>query len=197
MLNGALPDSYAAQIEEKVHLDPIEEVRQTWIEVLRLPELSLVTVVELLSPANKIGIGRQEYLNKRVALFRQPVHLVELDFLLGGHRLPMRKPLPSGDAYAIVSRAERRPDAEVYAWSLRDGLPTIPIPLTAPDPEVPLDLAPAFSMAYERGRYARILRYAEPIAFPLDPEERAWAEERARTAPDLDLIAAAKKGSVP
>jgi len=156
----------------------LEEVREVWIEIRRLPEMSLVTVVELLSPSNKIGDGRHEYLDKRRSLIDQPVHLVELDLLIGGRRLPMRHHLPPGDAYAIVSRAERRPDSEVYAWNLRDGLPTIPIPLAEPDPDIPLDLAPAFATAYRRGRYARVLRHDAPYPIPIDPEDRAWIETR-------------------
>ena len=31
--------------------------------------------------------------------------VVEVDLLLGGHRLPMRGPLPAGDCYALVSRS--------------------------------------------------------------------------------------------
>lgn len=154
----------------------VEEVRETRIEVLRLPELTLITVVELLSPSNKTGAGRTEYLEQRLALIDQPIHIVELDFLLGGRRLPMRGSLPRGDAYAFVSRAGRRPDCDVYTWTIRDLLPKIPVPLAEPDPDVPLDLAPAFAMAYKRGRYARILRYQQPLTLTLLAEDRAWAE---------------------
>lgn len=158
----------------------LEEIRERWIEIRKLPDLSLVTVIELLSPSNKTGNGRSEYLQRRQSLIDQPVHLVEIDLLLGGRRSPMRRPLPPGHAYAIVSRAERRPDAEVYAWSLRDPLPTIPIPLAAPDPDIPLNLAPAFAMAYRRGRYGRILRYDQPLRADLDAEDVAWIEATAR-----------------
>ena len=154
----------------------VEEVRDTRIEVLRVPELSLVTVVELLSPSNKTGAGRAEYLEKRLALVDQPIHIVELDFLLGGRRLPMRGPLPFGNAYAFVSRSGRRPACDVYAWTIRDPLPTIPLPLSEPDPDVPLDLSPAFATAYKRGRYARILRYQQPLTLPLSADDRTWAE---------------------
>ena len=44
--------------------DP-EEIRQTWLEIRRLPELELVTVVEVLSPVNKAWPGRPSYLAKR------------------------------------------------------------------------------------------------------------------------------------
>jgi hypothetical protein len=198
-----LPESYVAQMNEQVHLvrtprgsaptgrtatlepvtipletDMVEEVRETWIEIRRLPSLSLVTIIELLFPSNKVGNGREEYLNKRLELIDQPVHIVELDFLIAGQRLPMRRPLPAGDAYAVVARAERRPDADVYAWKLADSLPTISVPLEAPDPDISLPLGSVYERAYERGLYSRILRYGQSLAIPLAPEVRTWAEEK-------------------
>ena len=152
----------------------LEEVRELWIEIRCLPDMELVTVVELLSPSNKIGEERVEYLEKRAALLNRAVHIVELDLLLGGRRLPMLRPLPPAHAYAIVSRAEQRPDAQVYGWTLRDPLPTIPIPLENPDPDIPLRLAPAFAQTYQEGRYGKLIRYDQPIAFPLSDQNQAW-----------------------
>ena len=37
--------------------DP-EEIRHTWLEIRRLPNMELTTVVEVPSPTNKTGIGR-------------------------------------------------------------------------------------------------------------------------------------------
>jgi hypothetical protein len=161
----------------------VEEVRETWIEIRKLPELSLVSVLELLSPTNKVGTGRVEYLEKRDEYIEKPVHIIEVDLLIAGHRLPMKRALPRGEFHAVVSRAERRPDAEVYSWTLRDPLPAIPIPLSAPDADVLLELAPACAMAYDRGRYSRLLRYREPLDLPLAPADRAWAEALARGGP--------------
>ena len=158
----------------------MEEVRATWIEVRKLPDLALVAVVEVLSPTNKIGRGRVEYVEKRDASIERPVHIVELDFLIAGHRLPMGRPLPPGHFHAIVSRAERRPDGEVYSWTIRDPLPAIPVPLSAPDPDVVIELAPLYAMAYDRGRYARLVRYCDPLDLPLAPDDRSWAEAVAR-----------------
>jgi Protein of unknown function (DUF4058) len=113
-------------------------------------------------------------------LVRQKIRLVELDLLLGGRRLSMSLPFPSGDYYAFVSRAGRRPDSEVYAWTIRDSLPSIPIPLLANTPDVALDLAGVFATTYERGRYARLIDYATTPSVLRKPEERAWAEKWAR-----------------
>jgi Protein of unknown function (DUF4058) len=155
--------------------DP-EEISDRWIEILKLPDLALVTVIEVLSPTNKLGNGREDYLTKRREFLNRPVHFVELDLLLGGHRLPMRSESPLGDFVAMVSRVERRPTAEVYTWSLRDPLPEIPVPLSLPDPDVWFALGHPFAMAYERGRYTKILKYEQPLPFTPTPEDRAWAE---------------------
>lgn len=145
------------------------------IEVRRLPERSLVAVVEVLSPTNK-GRHLDDYAAKRLAVLEQDVHLVELDLLRAGHRPPMDAPLPPGDYFAFVARAGRRPDCDVYAWSVRRVLPPIPIPLRAPDPDVTLDLAAVYDTAHRNGRYSRRIAYGEPLTPPLAPEDRGWAE---------------------
>jgi hypothetical protein len=88
--------------------------------------------------------------------------------LRGGERLPLRGPVPPGDGYAIISRAGRRPNAEVYAWPLDHPLPTIPIPLKAADADVPLDLQAAFSTVYDRAAYDLSLDYRASLSPPLD-----------------------------
>jgi hypothetical protein len=156
----------------------LDQERVSYLEIVHRPRQQLVTTMELLSPSNKEEPGRRDYISKRNAILREPVHLVELDFLLGGRRLPMRSPLPPGDAYAIVSRCETRPDAEVYAWSLRDPLPAIRIPLRAPDPDLVLDLAAVYEETFRRGRYERNLRYGESLQAPLPPAATEWIAMR-------------------
>jgi hypothetical protein len=161
-------------------MEQLQEVRDLWIEIRRRPDRSLVTAIEVLSPTNRIGEGFWDYQAKRRKLIHQDVHLVELDLLVRGRRLPMSQDLPPGDFFAFVSRAGHRPRCDVYAWSVRQPLPRIPIPLLAPDPDVVLDLPALFTTGYDRGRYARWLDYAAPLDLPLAPEDRAWAEELAR-----------------
>jgi Protein of unknown function (DUF4058) len=156
------------------------EIRDVWIEIRRGTSRAPVTVIELLSPTNKTGDGFVEYKLKRRSLIRQKIHLVELDLLLGGRRLPMSLPLPVGDYFAFISRAQRRPNSDVYAWTVRDALPSVPIPLMAGTPDVALDLADVFATTYERGRYARLIDYAAPPSVLRKPEDRAWAQKQAR-----------------
>jgi hypothetical protein len=144
-----------------------EESRETYIEILQRPSRTLVAVLELLSPSNKQEPGRRSYLDKRNGLLRGQVHLVELDLLLSGRRLPLSGDYPPGDFFALISHADRRPECDVYAWSIRQPLPSIPIPLRTPDPDVWVNLAEVFALTFERGRYARSIDYSAPLNVPL------------------------------
>ena len=153
----------------------LEELRETRIDILHRADRSLVGVLELLSPGNRTGEGFNEYRAKRKTILLQKIHLVELDLLLGGSRLPLSRPLPPGDYFAFVSRADNRPNCEVYPWSIRDPLPVIPIPLRAPDADVTIDLEKVFKATYERGRYGRSLSYGQPPPVPLTEDNARWA----------------------
>ncbi len=178
-------DSGIATLEPQTLTLPIDfdEVRESAVHIVRYPDRRLVTHVELLSPANKHNPGRGEYLAKRVALINQQnVNVVEIDLLLGGERLETVEPLPPGDYYAFVSRPPRRPEVDVYAWTVRRALPPIPVPLLPPDADVSLDLALLAGQVHDRGRYRHLLRYDQPPPAALSELDRAWAQDVAIAA---------------
>jgi hypothetical protein len=162
---------------------PVRE-HERFLTVRERESLELVTVIELLSPGNKRrgSDGRREYLDKREAILMGRTHLVELDLLRGGERLPTIEPLPSGDYYAFVSRATRLPTADVYTWLLRQRLPMIPVPLSAGDEDVILDLQAVFDTVYDRAGYDYSLDYRRPIEPPLSEADAAWVREALSTA---------------
>lgn len=149
-------------------------IRNAYLVIRSMRGRDVVTVIELLSPWNKVGDGHGEYLEKREALLKSPVNLVELDLLRGGKRLPTVEPLPPGDLFAFVSRGTERPKTAVYAWSLRRQLPTIPIPLAPGDADVSLELQPAFDETYDRAGYRYSVDYTLPIKPPLSETDAAW-----------------------
>ncbi len=157
-----------------------EEAREAYIRITHRPDNTLVAVLELLSPTNKTLSGFNEYLLKRSELYFQDVHLVEVDLLIGGQRLPMRKKLPPADHYAIISRSDRRPKSDVFAWSLQERIPALPIPLRPPDPDVIIDLSQVFAMTYDRGRYRRVLDYSRRLELPLGSGNLRWAMKLAK-----------------
>ncbi|MEZ6061727.1 MAG: DUF4058 family protein [Planctomycetaceae bacterium] len=174
---GAATSGGVATLEPVTLQETIEEeVREAYIEIINREDRSLVTILEVLSPTNKNEPARGHYLTKRLAILQQPVHLVELDLLRGGRRHNFARPLPPGDYYAYVSRVEKRMGCDVYAWPLERCLPTIPVPLAKPDPDVLLDLQAVFSLTYDRGRYQRAIDYGQPLTPTLDEQSRQWAE---------------------
>ncbi len=162
--HSATPESSVAIAEPIVLTIPLpEEQREPYIAILSLPERQLVTIIELLSPSNKRpnSDGRREYLTKREQILQSPVHLVEIDLLLQGERLPTVEPLPEADFYVFVSRGDRRPAVEVYRWKLKQPLPTIRIPLLPEDPDLLLNLEDAYEQTFARARYDMRLDYTQ------------------------------------
>ncbi len=158
-------------------LPEIKTVRHSYLVIRSLHGRDVVTVIELLSPWNKSGEGRGEYLQKRDALLATPINLVELDLLRGGRRLPTVERLPYGDLFAFVSRGTQRPKSDVYAWSLPRALPTIPTPLAPGDADVPLELQPAFDETYDRAGYRYSANYKLPIEPAMSEPQLAWIRQ--------------------
>jgi hypothetical protein len=156
-----------------------EELRETFLTVRDAATHEVVTVIEMLSAANKRpgSDGRAQYLRKRKLVLQSRAHLVEFDLLRGGQRLPMRTPLPEGEFFAIVSRSPRRPAAEVFAWTIRQPLPSIPIPLAGSDPDVALDLQGVLGATYDGLGYDYALDYSRPVVPPLRDADLAWARQ--------------------
>jgi len=176
------PGQSSAGTTAVLELEPVEvsqvfneEFREAFIKIIHRPDQTLVTVLELLSPANKRDPDRGDYLSKRLALLHQQVHFVDLDLLVGGHRIPTADPLPRGDYFAFVTRSHRPTKCQVYAWTVRQPFPLVRIPLKAPDPDMELKLGDVFATAYEGGRYARRLNYEGP-----PPAPAKWAAEKAQ-----------------
>jgi hypothetical protein len=163
-------------------LPQIDWHRQVFLEVRRAGTGEIVCVIELLSPVNKQGAGREEYVRKRTALLQSTAHLVEIDLLRGGQRLPMDEPLPPGDFYVFVSRAEQRPMCGVCNFPLRERLPEIPVPLGAGDPDLVLDLQVVFDAVYDDATYGETLNYGRQPLPPLTAEDTAWTAERLAAA---------------
>ena len=160
---------------ELVNPFPVE-VPLLSIEIRDVAERRLVTVIEILSPVNKHGDGFQEYVEKRTALLRTQTHLLEIDLLRGGQRIPLTGgELPPASYYVFLSRFTRRPVSEVWPVGLREPLPTVPVPLLPPDPDVPLQLQAAIEACFELVGYERLLDYTQPPPPPpLNADDLCW-----------------------
>ncbi len=179
-----VPETHAAAVAAAT-LQPVvvplyieEEDRETYIKILHRPQDKLVAVLELLSPSNKEQPDRTAYLVRRNGLLHRDVHVVDLDLLHHGQRIPLGAAYPAGDYFALVADATRRPDCEVYPWTTRQPLPAIDIPLRPPDPPIRIRLGEVFAVAYDRGRYGRVIDYSKPPPIALPAEDLGWIRER-------------------
>ena len=152
------------------------------IEIRDTANRQLVTAIEMLSPTNKRGDGRQEYLAKRRRILLSTAHLLEIDLLRQGQRVPMQKPLPAASYFIFLSRAERRPMTEIWPISLRESLPVVPIPLLPDDKDVALDVQQVFTTTYDLLGYDLAVDYTRRPEMPLPKEDVVWAETLLRTA---------------
>jgi hypothetical protein len=141
------------------------------VEIRDVAERRLVTAIELLSPTNKQGDGRAEYLERRRKLLLSTAHLIEIDLLRRGHRVPMKEPLPPFPYFVVVSRADRRPLCNVWPVALDQRLPTIRVPLLPGDSDVHLDLQGALDAVYDAFAYAATIDYSQPPDVPFTADE--------------------------
>lgn len=159
--------------------DEIEEAR---LEIKHLETGALVTIIEVLSPTNKIrgARGRVSFMEKRQETRSSDVHWVEIDLLRAGTPSITRPPLRPSDYRILVSRAGERSKARYWPVNVRQPLPIIGIPLRAPDADVPLDLGAVLRAAYDHGAYDLSVDYDRPPDPPLKNNAAAWAERLLR-----------------
>jgi hypothetical protein len=154
----------------------VESWTAAYLEIRSSEGDPVVTVIEVLSPANKYaGEDRDKYLMKRMAIFNSGTNLVEIDLLRGGPRLPFGDPHPPCAYSVMVSRAWDRPEVGFWPILLRDRLPTVPVPVRQDEPEPLVDLQAILHKVFDSGGYY-VDAYRQPLAPALSPEDAAWAE---------------------
>jgi hypothetical protein len=148
---------------------------QRSLSIVDVAERVLVSAIELLSPGNKrVGGGYEEYIERRDNFLASSVHLIEIDLLRRGTRVPMHDPLPAVPYFAFVSRAGNRPMTGTWPITLQEPLPEIPIPLLPGDQDATLALQVAFTETYDAFGFDLELNYSEPPPIPLANQDQAW-----------------------
>jgi Protein of unknown function (DUF4058) len=175
-------------IPPEIVLRPVKQVVERFIEI-RDASREVVTVIEVLSPANKRegSVGREEYLRKQKSVLETPVNLVEIDLLRGGVHtvcIPRDSIAALGHFDYLVTRADATLPEEFSVWriQLRDSLPIITVPLTPEAGTVELDLQEAFVRSWEESGYDETLDYSLALEPPLSPEDAIWVRERVESA---------------
>ena len=156
-----------------------DEIEERYLTVKHVDSASIVTIIELLSPSNKIrgSRGRKSFMSKRHEVLESEVNWVEIDLLRDGARSVGDPPLKPSDYRVIVSRGTDRFNARCWPIGIRQKLPVIGIPLRGKDPEVLLDLGAVLGRVYERAAFQRTIDYRKTPIPPLKGADEVWAKQ--------------------
>ncbi|MCB0063373.1 MAG: DUF4058 family protein, partial [Caldilineaceae bacterium] len=142
-LNQVLHTSYYADIAIHSITDGEEALKLYAVHIYTSETKELVTTIELLSPASKRGRGLDQYREKRRRILLSAVHFVEIDLLRGGEHpgWEVNDPPIDTDYILLVNRYNTpHRNSEIWDVAINIPLPTLPIPLLPPDPDVPLNM---------------------------------------------------------
>lgn len=195
ILLPGLVDRYRARVGNRVYTSEMalftsiikEEHAEEFIEVRNRADGRLVTLIEVVSPANKTTpAGRQAYLDHRKVALNQRAGVVEIDLVLQGKPTLTfaRDGLPEYD-YAVTVTRPAAPDRyEIYTSTLQKRLPKFKVPLASDDRDALLDLQAAFARAYDLGNFAASIDYKGPPPpdVPLSDANTAWLDLVLKTA---------------
>jgi hypothetical protein len=189
MLLPGLLDRYRARVGERQYCSEQalftsimrEEHKESFIEVRQRSDGRLITLIELISPANKTTAeGRRVYLERRAEVKKLKAHLVEIDLVLQGQPLIeyAKDAAPPWDYAAVVTRWTHPDRCEIYSATLPKRLPRFRVPLASDDRDTVLDLQAAVVRAYDQGDFRRTIDYARDPATTLSDENRHWLIDR-------------------
>ena len=189
ILLPGLVDRYRARVGTRTYTSEMalftsiirEEHAEEFIEVRNRTDGRLVTLVEVVSPANKTtAAGRAAYLEKRRDSVGQRAGIVEIDLVMQGKPTLSysRDGLPDYDFAVTVTRATAPDRYEIYTSTLPKRLPKFKVPLAPDDRDAMLDLQAAFARAYDLGNFGSQIDYkaAPPPDVPLSDANAAFLD---------------------
>ncbi len=160
-----------------------ESMTETYLEIVDASSGNrVVTVIEVLSPSNKLaGPGQDLYLTKQKEMKHGGANLVEIDLVRQGERITSlpgnKQPAKVRALYqACVWRAAKS-QFEIYPIPLAKRLPRIRVPLRPMDADIRLDLQAILDQAYRNGRYSATLDYTKPLEPSLNKDDAAFAAD--------------------
>jgi hypothetical protein len=157
-----------------------DERHEDYVEIRQRSDNRLVTLIDLVSPANKTTPqGRAAYLDKRREGRSAGANLVEIDLILQGEPTLdySRDGLPDWDYAVTVTRCTQPERYEIYTTTLQKRLPRFRLPLAADDRDTVLDLHTAFTRCYDQGAFLTKIDYKRDPVTNLADEDRQWLNE--------------------
>jgi hypothetical protein len=187
MLLPGLVDRYRSRLVPRLYTCEMplftsivrEEHREETIEIRQRSDGKLVTLIDVVSPANKTTeAGRQAYLQRFRAARAEHANVAEIDLLLQGKPLVECSPEDLlGRDYAIVVTRDSNPlRPESCPWMLQKRLPKFRLPMAGDDKDAIVDVQAVFSRAFEQGHFDQRIDYTRDPALSLSPEQREWLD---------------------
>ncbi|WP_413160726.1 DUF4058 family protein [Capilliphycus salinus ALCB114379] len=158
-----------------------ERLTESYLEIRRVGTEEVITAIEILSPINKQpGKSRQQYEAKRQKILDSLTHFVEIDLLRQGQPMLVYGEEIKSDYRILISRSNSRPQADLYAFNLRDELPKIPLPLQLEDSEPMINLGEILQEIYTQGGFDLRIDYSREPVPPLTEENAVWLDSQLR-----------------
>ncbi|MEM7536739.1 MAG: DUF4058 family protein [Chloroflexota bacterium] len=176
---SVLEPSIIAPVEVDLPLEG--EFEYSYLKIQKLPNREVVTVIEILSHANKkVGDNRDQYLTKRNEYLNSRINFVEIDLLRSNRPMPHTDTQSKKDYRLFIRRSQQMSKGFVYAFNVRNPIPQLPIPLLPEDKELVLELGTIIRDEYEIARHDMIhdmiLDYTKPPKPALSRADALWAD---------------------
>jgi hypothetical protein len=188
ILLPGLVDRYRARVSQRTYVteQPLftsiirEQHLEEFIEVRQRTDNRLVTLIDVVSPINKVRPqGRISYLETRKQARMQNASVVEIDLVLQG--LPMldysRDGLPEWDYAITVTRCTQPERYEIYTTTLQKRLPRFKVPLAPDDRDTVLDLQATFARCYDQGSFGSQVDYKRDPGMKMKDDDLKWLAE--------------------
>ncbi len=189
LLLPGLVDRYRARVATRQYTSEFplftsvirEDHAEEFIEIRSRADGRLVTLVDAVSPANKITpAGRSAYLATRTQAVAQRAAVVEVDLVTQGKPTLdfSRDGLPQYDHAVTVTRGTAPDRYEIYTATIQKRLPKFKLPRAADDRDTVLDLQVAVARAYDLGNFAKLVHYDGPLPadVKLSSDARTWID---------------------
>ena len=179
LLRPGLADRYEVVTGQRHYPMSASPGAEDYLEIRHRSDGRLVTLVEVVSPANKTtATGRQAYLDQRRAARDNQANIVEIDLVMQGQPTLdySRDGLPEWDYAVTVTRGTHPERYEIYMATLQKRLPRFRLPLAPGDPDTVLDLQVAFTRCYAEGGYSGRIDYRREPAVQIKEEDRRWLD---------------------
>ena len=134
-----------------------EEHVEPFIEVRQRSNGHIVTLVDIVSPANKTtDKGKQMFLDKRQEALAHRASVVQVEIVVPGQPLleHSREGLADWDYAVTVTRCNQPDHFEIYTATLNKRLPRFRMPLASDDRDTVIDLQAAFVAASMKAAFS-------------------------------------------